>query len=272
MAKVTAKELVDFAHSKLGTPYVYGSKGGVLTNDQINCWAKMYPGIFTTRYINLSKKYIGKRCTDCSGLISWCTGVLLGSGGLYADAKERHPISTIDKAPIGAILWRKGHVAVYIGKGECIEAKGIEWGTIKSKVSSCGFTHWLLMDYIDYSVKDTNSKPEKPTIPSKLKSEKVKELQAEFNRIALKDVNLIKEDGIPGPKTLGAAPTIKDGDKGAVVKLLQEILSERGFHKFKPSGKYGAGTRAAIKRFQKFNKLKETGIFGQAEWKALFNI
>ena len=31
----TANELVKFAQSKLGTPYVYGMKGAVLTEDKL---------------------------------------------------------------------------------------------------------------------------------------------------------------------------------------------------------------------------------------------
>lgn len=34
MAKMTGKELVAFARSKLNTPYIYGAKGEVLTKDK----------------------------------------------------------------------------------------------------------------------------------------------------------------------------------------------------------------------------------------------
>ena len=71
-------ELVAWCESKLGTPYVYGAKGAVLTQSQINTWAALYPATFTASYIAKAKTFIGQACTDCSGLISWLTGTLRG--------------------------------------------------------------------------------------------------------------------------------------------------------------------------------------------------
>ena len=80
MAKLTGAGLAQFAKSKIGTPYVYGAKGaeGALTASRLNTLAKSYPSMFTTSYITKARKFIGKVCTDCSGLQSWYTGKLLG--------------------------------------------------------------------------------------------------------------------------------------------------------------------------------------------------
>ena len=76
---VTRDELVAWCKSKLGTPYIYGAKGEVMTQAKLNSLAASYPSTFTTSYINKAKKYIGKRCCDCYGLISWKTGIIRGS-------------------------------------------------------------------------------------------------------------------------------------------------------------------------------------------------
>lgn len=43
----TANELVNFAKSKLGTNYVYGMKGAVLTDSKLRSLANSYPKYLT---------------------------------------------------------------------------------------------------------------------------------------------------------------------------------------------------------------------------------
>lgn len=258
---VTALGLVDFCKSKLGTPYVYGMKGDELTNSKLNALSKSYPSMFTSTYKTKAKKFIGKKCTDCSGLISWYTGKVLSSSGLYASAKERHPISSISSAPKGAILWKSGHVGVYIGDGYCIEAKGIDYGVVKSKVSNTKFTHWMLMNYIDYGTGTSNNVSHDNWI---------KDLQQAINR-SDRTANLV-EDGIPGPKTLEACPLLKKGSKGLVVKVLQERYKVLGYYRWTSTGKFGAGTCSATKKFQSDKCLSVDAKVGQKTWKELLDL
>ena len=148
---LTGQDLVTFCKSKLGTPYVYGCKGEVLTLAKYNWLKKQYGSMVW----DSDKNKVGKVCCDCSGLISWYTGKLLGSSQLYSEAKERHSISTIKEAPIGATLWKSGHVGVYIGLENgvpmYIAEDGSAYGCQKKPVAWNSFTHWLLQSYIDYS-------------------------------------------------------------------------------------------------------------------------
>lgn len=153
MATVTAHALVVFAKSKVGTPYVYGAKGDVLTQAQINTWAGLYPSVFTVNYIAKAKKFIGKRCVDCSGLISWITGIQRNSSGYRNSASKVVTIDKLDETMIGWGLWRSGHIGVYIGNGKLVEAKGINYGTVISNVDDCKFTHVLKLRDIDYGSK-----------------------------------------------------------------------------------------------------------------------
>lgn len=147
----TKTELVLWCESKLGTPYVYGAKGAKLTQSQINTWAALYPSTYTATYIAKAKTFIGRNCTDCSGLISWLTGKLRGSYNYKDTAVQTAPISKLDESMIGWALWKPGHIGVYIGNGYCIEAKGINYGTVKTKVSATAWTHVLKLCDIDYA-------------------------------------------------------------------------------------------------------------------------
>ena len=147
---MTGQELVAFARSKLGVPYVYGMKGEVLTLAKYNQLKSMYGDLVW----NSDKNKVGKVCCDCSGLISWATGIIRNSQGYHDTALEVQPISTISKAPIGAAVWQKGHIGIYIGNGEYIAEDGSAYGCRKNKLRKASFTHWLILKDIDYTVKE----------------------------------------------------------------------------------------------------------------------
>lgn len=146
MSKMTGKELVAFARSKIGTPYVYGMKGKKMTQENFVFLRKTYGD----RYVPYSDaKKVGKVCVDCSGLISWACGVVLSSAGWNTKASERHRIETLDKAPVGALLWKEGHIGVYSGKKNGVHhyvaADNSKVGVREVPISYNNFTHWLLV-------------------------------------------------------------------------------------------------------------------------------
>ena len=59
-----------------------------------------------------------------------------------------------------------------------------------------------------------------------------------------------------------ASGTLRKGSKGAAVSQLQTALKELGFYTMKVDGKYGKGTVAAVKAFQRKNGLHADGIAG----------
>jgi hypothetical protein len=63
--------------------------------------------------------------------------------------------------------------------------------------------------------------------------------------------------------------TLKPGDTGAQVKLLQRALTRLGYSPGAADGDYGPSTEAAVKRFQDASKLTADGIVGPATLKAL---
>ena len=66
-----------------------------------------------------------------------------------------YPSSKINDFAIGTVLWKQGHVGVYIGNGECVEAKGINYGTIKSNVKDTKWKYGLTFDDMSYSYEKT---------------------------------------------------------------------------------------------------------------------
>ena len=153
--KMTGKELVAFCRSKIGTPYVYGMKGKVMTEQNYKFLKNTYG-----KMVWLSdREKIGKVCVDCSGLISWACGVTLGSGQWKARATKINPISTIEKAPIGALVWMQGHIGVYTGMKNgypyYIAADGSAYGVREVPLRCNKFTHWLLVeDVFQYEMRD----------------------------------------------------------------------------------------------------------------------
>lgn len=246
MANLTGKDLAKFVQTKIGTPYVYGAKlsYGIFTKGQLDSLSKAYPSNFTSSYIAKAKKYVGLICTDCSGLIAGYTGKLMGSAQMYSSASKRGLIVDVNKAPVGAVLWHTGHVGVKIDDTYCVEAKGINYGTVKSKIKDCKWTHWLLFDYMEYEeVKaNTTNKPKNPYAEP--------------------------------------AFTIKKGMNSEFVKWVQFELLEAGYVKFKVGtktktltidGDFGDITETAVRLFQTSCKLEADGKVGTNTIKALKN-
>jgi len=104
--------------------------------------------------------------------------------------------------------------------------------------------------------------------------------------IAFQKKNKLNADGIAGASTLTllnskttsasvtptAAPTtLKRGDSGADVKLLQQRLRELGYITFAADGQFGSGTQNAIIAFQKANGLKADGVAGASTQTKLYS-
>jgi peptidoglycan hydrolase-like protein with peptidoglycan-binding domain len=64
--------------------------------------------------------------------------------------------------------------------------------------------------------------------------------------------------------------TLRSGDTGARVKLVQERLAALGFFEGKVTTGYYARTTSAVQAFQRHNGLKVDGVVGEETWKRLF--
>lgn len=233
----TGKGLAEYAISKIGTPYFYGSKMTFLTEAFANQMAKAYPSKVNAAYIAKAKAkgMFGKTCTDCSGLIGAYRDKQIGSAQLYSSAAKRLKMADLKTFPVGTVLWRQGHVSVFVGyinsEPMCVEAKGIDYGTVMSKVVPSKWEYGLLFSDIEYS--DTIT-------------------------VAQKKAN-------PYPVPIR---NIKKGCQGNDVRWVQYELQEAGY-KLDCDGIAGKITDECIRSFQSSAKLKCDGICGANTRKAL---
>lgn len=169
----TNLSLVGHAISRLGTGYVYGTYGHILTESLLSAKLKQYPLKILPYLSFIRANWLGKPVQDCVGLIKghyWTNddGKIVykldglpdvSANGLYNAATERGPITTLPEIK-GLIVWKSGHVGVYVGNGEVIEAHGTKHGVIKTRlnkiVNDTKWTNWCKCPYIDYVTETTN--------------------------------------------------------------------------------------------------------------------
>ena len=73
----------------------------------------------------------------------------IGANQMYYSATESGTIDTMPDIP-GLAVWHDGHIGVYIGGGQVIEAMGTKYGVVKTELAGRGWTHWLKIPYINY--------------------------------------------------------------------------------------------------------------------------
>ena len=166
-ARKNAADLAAYAVNawKNGWGYVWGTYGKVLTESALEYKAEQYPNGVGNHKEFIRANWLGGRTTDCVGLIKgygWlCTDtgdIKYGTNGMpdvsanqmYHSASVSGPIGTMPDIP-GIAVWHKGHIGVYIGGGEVIEAMNTKKGVVKTKLKGRGWTHWLKIPYISYS-------------------------------------------------------------------------------------------------------------------------
>lgn len=188
----TKAQLIKWAKKllKAQTRYLYGFKYEKVTKAKLERFFKQYPAYYTDMKKALALAYIGDMATDCSGLISSCTGNIRSSQNYHDTALYVIPVtpSYMNRNTSGLATWKQGHIGVSIGKNLTIEAKGINYGVVQT--TNTGWTHYLYLKDIDYT-------PDSIILPSSPVSEIIW-LQDRLNSI----LNFgLEVDGIWGPKT-----------------------------------------------------------------------
>ena len=164
---VTAEQFLEKVRIPLdeGWGYIYGTAGKMWTQELQNRMNKTTEDKYakSRRY---GAKWIGKMVTDCSGLVRWALlqyniSVSHHAWYLYTDYcdfKGKLISGNRDdgqKIRPGTLVFIKSnkehihHVGVYVGDDICIEAKGVEYGVVTSKLSHWEF--WGELKDVDYS-------------------------------------------------------------------------------------------------------------------------
>ena len=146
----------------------------------------------------------------------------------------------------GILLFKSGHVGVYIGGGLAIEAEGFAYGVVETKVSKRPWTEWA---YLPESmlVYDgvTSMEDVKPSEPVVTEPEKV----YAFGERTLKHTS----------------PDMKGED----VKELQKRLNALGFDCGTADGIFGSKTENGVIAFQTAAGIEVDGKFGKESFAAL---
>lgn len=161
-----AHDLVEYAvHAwDSGWGYVWGTYGNVLTEDLLAYKLQQYPDGVGQYEDFIRANWLGGRATDCVGLIKgygWLDPSDLkikygtngmpdiGANTMYRNATVKGSMDTMPDTP-GLAVWMEGHIGVYIGGGEVVEASSTRKGVIKTQLAGRGWQAWLEVPYINY--------------------------------------------------------------------------------------------------------------------------
>jgi hypothetical protein len=62
---------------------------------------------------------------------------------------EKGSFDTMPEMP-GILVFKSGHVGVYVGNKKVIEARGFSYGVVETDLNSRGWTHWGKCPWINY--------------------------------------------------------------------------------------------------------------------------
>lgn len=164
----TAKGLVEYAKKSMCTAHVYlwDANGEYITNELLDRLSAMHEW-YTPERIAARRMLVGHnvRGWDCIGLIkSYVWGDYhQGNTALYTPESDfctrtlieqklvKGDIATLPERP-GLVLWKKGHVGIYIGNGNVIECTirnvktnraDLLGGIVKTKLRDVEWVYWL---------------------------------------------------------------------------------------------------------------------------------
>lgn len=159
-------DLVEWAKQahKSGWGYVWGTYGGVFDEAMFDYKVNQYPDEVGSHAEFIRQNWLGGRTADCVGLIKgygWFNADShqveyganrmpdIGADAMYENATEKGTIDTIPEIP-GLAVWHEGHIGIYIGNGQVIQAANTRAGVIQTPIGDTGWTHWLKVPYINY--------------------------------------------------------------------------------------------------------------------------
>lgn len=250
---LTGKKLALYCEMvyKAGWVYWYGTYGRPCTKSLYESKKKQYPSHYTdSRTAGYMKDIAaGKWCADCVGMIKsffWTNGQFettpkyasnhcpdVSANGMIALCTQTGPIRTIPDEP-GLVVWKSGHIGVYVGNGYTVEMKGFNYDCRKNKVKDGPWTKWgrLPASMISY-----DDGCDDCVIPEEPEGER----------------------------------ELRNGCEGADVRQLQLNLIRLGFScgRWGADGEFGDCTEQAVEAFQRVHDLEETGVYDAATREAM---
>lgn len=259
----TGKQLAEYCKRVFaaGWVYWYGTYGRKCSESLYNSKKKQYPSHYGSSRTSGYMKDIreGKWCADCVGMIKgffWKNNDIdatpvyksnncpdVSANGMFKLCSQTGKIGTIpDEA--GLVVWKDGHIGVYIGGGYTIEMRGFDYDCVKRKVTEGPWTKWgrLPKSMISYTGESVVVDPELNVLKNGSEGKAVKELQedlvslgyelpkygvdGEFGSETEAAVNAFQRDydlpvtGIADSKTLAAIDTAIENGKESMTPVM----------------------------------------------------
>lgn len=253
---LTGKQLAEYCEKvyKAGWVYWYGTYGQKCSTSLYNSKRNQYPSHYTSARASGYKKDIqaGKRCADCVGMIKsffWTGGKFdtdpkygsngcpdKSANGTIEYCSETGPIKTIPDEP-GLVVWKSGHIGVYVGNGYTVEMKGFDYDCKRNKVTAGPWTKW--------------------------------------GRLPKSMITYTGETADPVQSSESLPEGLSKGDHGSAVTALQILLTKwnpKCLPKYGIDGDFGSETEKAVKAFQAEDGLPVTGVYDEATRKALSEV
>ena len=255
----TGTGLAEYAIAQLGRPYWWGCFGQRADAALYARKKKQYPAYYTAT--DFSGQY-GQKVHDCVGLIKgylWCEGPDslprynaaqdVAVEGLYGKCSKRGDIGSLPETPgVCVFMANMGHVGVYIGNGQVVEAMGHAYGVVKTRLENRGWACWGMPEWISYddAAEDGPSWTPPPT--------KGTDFSLNFR-------------------------ILRQGCVGDDVRALQLMLKARGYQCGNygtngdgADGEFGAATKKQMISYQRVNGLEPDGEAGPDTMSALLGI
>lgn len=285
--------------------YVLGGQGEVYTKELAEKWAKQERnGKISDYYLKECAKWFGRRVVDCSGMI---VEAFRQEDPHYKDRTantfrsqfvKSGDLSTMPELP-GIALWKKGHIAIYIGNGLVIESRGYNYGVVVSNVVTQSWLEWGYLNGVTYIDKYTDMLVKVKGRSVYVRTSTDTSTTANVAGVAHRGDKFIYEgtaengwfkiefDGKDCVISNRSDLTVLTSESvfvisrllkhtsplmsGEDVRFIQRELNILGYDigKTGVDGKYGKNTTNAVKEFQSANNLVSDGIVGEKTTLAL---
>ena len=256
----TGQGLAEYALAQLGRPYWWGCFGQRADGALYAQKKAQYPAYYTAA--DFPSQY-GQRVHDCVGLIKgyrwsdnpdseprYAEAQDVAVTGLYRQCGKKGSILTMPDMPgVCVFMGNMGHVGVYIGGGDVVEAMGHAYGVVKTRLTARSWAYWGMPEWIDYSGNIAESASN------------------------VSSLDTIEQSGSADTFSPRQIRYLRIGDTGEDVRALQNLLIVRKYD-IGPAGDdgiFGQRTEDALISAQTDANLLPDGEFGPDSFEALWN-
>lgn len=277
----TAKELADACVNvakNYKTSYIWGGIGSPITESNLTTLSNRYSKNITNGYVEKARRYLNDEkgfFFDCVCLIKsllwgWSGDHSHVYGGAVYQSNGVPDISAngminvcnevsedFSKIAIGEVVWKEGHVGIYIGNGLSVECTpswdcGVQITAVSKMGEKEGYNtrEWVKHGKLPY-VSYEEVSVEEPEVPNNSE-----ESAEETSKI------------VP---VITGLPILRRGDVNKAVSSLQALLIANKHNCGVIDGNFGGKTEACVKDFQAKKGIRISGLVEEITWTLLYN-